>query len=221
MPFQSTHPARGATGLAAVVNPDGSYFNPRTPRGVRLTHSFSSDGSSGFQSKHPARGATCSYCKHGPINGDFNPRTPRGVRRATTDQGMTPRTISIHAPREGCDGWLLRSSVGSALFQSTHPARGATASAVVIKFPVCHFNPHTPRGVRRPGCYPCKRPRHFNPHTPRGVRRSERTSGSKRSTFQSTHPARGATSALPVKAKVRDISIHTPREGCDSSMASR
>ena len=199
MPFQSTHPARGATGLAAVVNPDGSYFNPRTPRGVRLTHSFSSDGSSGFQSKHPARGATCSYCKHGPINGDFNPRTPRGVRRATTDQGMTPRTISIHAPREGCDGWLLRSSVGSALFQSTHPARGATASAVVIKFPVCHFNPHTPRGVRR----------------------SERTSGSKRSTFQSTHPARGATSALPVKAKVRDISIHTPREGCDSSMASR
>ena len=126
--FQYTHPARGATGLAAVVNPDGSYFNPRTPRGVRLTHSFSSDGSSGFQSKHPARGATCSYCKHGPINGDFNPRTPRGVRHAIWLRGVPHQGISIHAPREGCDARRLLLVPALSRFQSTHPARGATAN---------------------------------------------------------------------------------------------
>ena len=148
--FQYTHPARGATGLAAVVNPDGSYFNPRTPRGVRLTHSFSSDGSSGFQSKHPARGATCSYCKHGPINGDFNPRTPRGVRPppicsdCSCNYNFNPRTPRgvrlISAISSGC----------STSFQSTHPARGATDGCSDPPWVQHYFNPHTPRGVRPP-----------------------------------------------------------------------
>ncbi len=36
--------------------------------------------------------------------------------------------ISIHAPREGCDRSLDRLLGGGLLFQSTHPARGATFS---------------------------------------------------------------------------------------------
>ena len=101
--FQSTHPVRGAT-----VNPlhpidvivqisihapragcDGLrsghqytywHFNPRTPCGVRPLKHLSSSGKSQFQSTHPVRGAT---------------------RDNTTP--TTPPTISIHAPRAGCD----------------------------------------------------------------------------------------------------------------------
>ena len=56
-----------------------------------------------FQSTHPARGATC-----------------------TTLQAFCKASISIHAPREGCDiGHLLRER------------------------DIADFNPRTPRGVRR------------------------------------------------------------------------
>ena len=37
--------------------------------------------------------------------------------------------ISIHAPREGCDSVYFGDSRKSEGFQSTHPARGATASS--------------------------------------------------------------------------------------------
>ena len=79
---------------------------------------------------------------------NFNPRTPRGVRRFKAASGYNARVISIHAPREGCDGWTRRALTqacnfnprtprgvrpfrhwyrdNSFLFQSTHPARGAT-----------------------------------------------------------------------------------------------
>ena len=56
-PFQSTHPARGATAIKRQVALLWSYFNPRTPRGVRPQ-----DYGAGYR------------------GGDFNPRTPRGVR---------------------------------------------------------------------------------------------------------------------------------------------
>jgi hypothetical protein len=36
--------------------------------------------------------------------------------------------ISIHAPREGCDLGKPQQRIMQAVFQSTHPARGATAN---------------------------------------------------------------------------------------------
>ena len=41
--------------------------------------------------------------------------------------------------------------------------------------PYQHFNPRTPRGVRRRPCRTCYRQGHFNPRTPRGVRRYQVT----------------------------------------------
>ena len=38
-------------------------------------------------------------------------------------------SISIHAPREGCDPGFTDSMKANVLFQSTHPVRGATKSA--------------------------------------------------------------------------------------------
>ena len=40
----------------------------------------------------------------------------------------------------------------------------------------------------------------------------------KKKGFQSTHPARGATSALIKDGQNAGISIHAPREGCDQKV---
>ena len=66
----------------------------------------------------------------------------------------------------------LRALIKPDIFQSTHPARGAT----------------TLRGADL-----CGADLYFNPRTPRGVRPQEAWGLVWRAVFQSTHPARGAT----------------------------
>ena len=108
-------------------------------------------------------------------------------------------------------------------FQSTHPARGATAQdyrAFVAEFLI---SIHAPReGCDQPGRSIRIRDRDFNPRTPRGVRTLmllPPADGIGR--FQSTHPARGATYAALRQAEEVGISIHAPREGCDSKLYQR
>ena len=102
-------------------------FNPRSPRGERLSDNFN---------------------RLSPI-GNFNPRSPRGERHLTaidnnvlqaTFQSTLPaggattavldalrdELISIHAPRGGSDFTISSKDVGKAVFQSTLPAGGAT-----------------------------------------------------------------------------------------------
>ena len=63
---------------------------------------------------------------------DFNPRTPRGVRRNLGIAVGKKPYISIHAPREGCDRHTAVNSKRINVFQSTHPARGATLPSISI-----------------------------------------------------------------------------------------
>ena len=148
------------------------------------------------------------------------------------------KSISIHAPRVGCD--TIRR---------------------VYRFLKPDFNPRTPCGVRRGqagagkadqhisihaprvGCdtvagYVFGRYRNFNPRTPCGVRRTDSlpVSGqqifqsthpvwgatwtdslpvSGQQIFQSTHPVWGATSPVSAPSNLIIISIHAPRVGCD------
>ena len=124
--FQSTHPARGATvrrppfcfhfdisihapregcdSLPSAPATTSTYFNPRTPRGVRRQR----------------------VCTISMGNRNFNPRTPRGVRLIRHVDLLHDFEISIHAPREGCDSLLVCTRSACVPFQSTHPARGAT-----------------------------------------------------------------------------------------------
>ena len=148
--------------------------------------------------------------------------------------------ISIHAPREGCDAALSTSChrsidfnprtprgvrhpcpsscSGSNIFQSTHPARGATgqcqhggAGTIVISI-------HAPRE----GCDAANVEEHIrivriSIHAPReGCDLIKFNSLTPESQFQSTHPARGATFDYHAFREDFGISIHAPREGCDS-----
>ena len=145
--FQSTHPLRGATGkyfdswdsgkisihaplagcdrYAARRPSRDTYFNPRTPCGVRRAGDRLLSGCQIFQSTHPLRGATLLALLLALCLLYFNPRTPCGVRLCDVVSVIGSAGISIHAPLAGCDALFYR---------------------------VCgqleHFNPRTPCGVR-------------------------------------------------------------------------
>ena len=124
--FQSTPPARGATSADTVIPRRRTNFNPRPPRGERLSgvHNFAdcifisihapregSDFSAfstpihirEFQSTPPARGATVRHFFLLFFIFNFNPRPPRGERLNDASAKTSSFAISIHAPREGSD----------------------------------------------------------------------------------------------------------------------
>ena len=147
----------------------------------------------------PREGCDASELAYCPSHSSFNSRTPGGVRRGEESMDAVDISVSIHAPREGCD---LRSP-------------------------------------RRPCSYGC-----FNSRTPGGVRHSARATLRVFTLFQFTHPGRGATVGRYARAVSRPcfnsrtpggvrlqyamqlsnefkVSIHAPREGCDSQLYSR
>ena len=146
------------------------HFNPRPPRGVRH-----------FNPRHVA-----------DVVHDFNPRTPRGVRPRNAPFSSRRREISIHAPREGCDKIDCATCIGFSIFQSTHPARGATPAVHNDVVMNTFQSTHPARGATT-----------VMEHALLGLK------------FQSTHPARGATGGRILRPPSGVISIHAPREGCD------
>ena len=147
------------------------HFNPRTPRGVRRDHLEALTCSGVFQSTHPARGATC-----------------------TTLQAFCKASISIHAPREGCDiGHLLRER-DIADFNPRTP-RGVRRMMVIFNSPLISISIHAPREGCDHGCMAARLTdkQNFNPRTPRGVRHDD----------------------WVLAVGINLISIHAPREGCD------
>ena len=81
-----------------------------------------------------------------------------------------------------------------------------------------HFNPRPPRGGRLGGIYAAPCGVHFNPRPPRGGRPFLMGRSWASGIFQSTPPARGATSAGQLYGHGGGISIHAPREGGDPLM---
>ena len=145
--FQSTPPARGATvkmkvrrwsmsisihapreggdGNAVEVPFSSSDFNPRPPRGGRLTWAC----------------AKSLYC-------DFNPRPPRGGRQFPLVSPDGYQGFQSTPPARGATPCFTISK-SPTLFQSTPPARGATQDHHRGPRRQGHFNPRPPRGGRR------------------------------------------------------------------------
>ena len=80
------------------------------------------------------------------------------------------------------------------------------------------FNPRTPREVRHYDYSVVQDYFNFNPRTPREVRRMKTDKEKYIISFQSTHPARGATKLTHNCSIFLEISIHAPRERCDTNL---
>ena len=169
--FQFTHPGRGATCIAFAVHlvskvsihapregcdHRGKYllrvargFNSRTPGGVRREPSVAETHHIKFQFTHPGRGATSL----GKIS-------------------KLCLTVSIHAPREGCDYTLASLRGRYIMFQFTHPGRGATYYRGRCLSPDTEFQfTHPGRGATGQKSANAEALRRFNSRTPGGVRR--------------------------------------------------
>ena len=215
MEFQSTLPARGATGQdggcrlrgrisihAPRTGSDGAcrwrldspaHFNPRSPHGERPRFTTARCAPCSFQSTLPARGATYSRDNHHCLGliSIHAPRTGSDRCRAVRKVGYL---ISIHAPRTGSDELgRHQQSIQRVYFnpRSPHGERPATDGrcTTIAK----HFNPRSPHGERRWLMCETGRFTDFNPRSPHGERLAPTEMITQRGVFQSTLPARGAT----------------------------
>ena len=78
-----------------------------------------------FQFTHPGRGATnvSAEVEH---HSRVSIHAPREGCDGTPHRGKSVCTVSIHAPREGCDLIETETATTGSKFQFTHPGRGAT-----------------------------------------------------------------------------------------------
>ena len=132
-PFQSTHPLRGATLALLYHRFLATYFNPRTPCGVRRVHLRLRNNRCGFQSTHPLRGATLSSCPvYYPL---FLFQSTHPLRGATEAIYRYYRFYPNFNPRTPCGVRLEQFNIEwkDIAFQSTHPLRGATLYLVPIR----------------------------------------------------------------------------------------
>ena len=141
-------PRAGCDLMLVLINSSPRCFNSRTPCGVRLTILIITRNISSFNSRTPC-GVRLRYKGDFLLLARFNSRTPCGVRHtyrqlSTTSLGFNSRTpcgvrlrfgiayrssmsVSIHAPRAGCDNKILLNILSILKFQFTHPVRGATS----------------------------------------------------------------------------------------------
>ena len=188
-------PRTGSDSARCGCNPEWCHFNPRSPHGERRD-SAGTGTSAGrhFNPRSPHGERQSRFCSWKFVN-DFNPRSPHGER-----------PICISFP------------ICSAVFQSTLPARGATANAADVSR-ASRISIHAPRTGSDLRSFPgCKSQSYFNPRSPHGERLVYRQGAPKYIAFQSTLPARGAT-RRSYKGFTPDerISIHAPRTGSDAS----
>ena len=190
--FQSTHPARGATfsHCSAHVERFISIHAPRERCDADIKNS--ADKTIQFQSTHPARGATISFV---PFVMPVTFQSTHPARGATwcSPALSTCAAISIHAPRERCDHDV---QIDLQLF--------------------VNFNPRTPREVRRKMVERNTTKNIFQSTHPARGATADGANQRLRYEFQSTHPARGATPFYRYTPGDPMISIHAPRERCDS-----
>ena len=167
-------------------------FNPRSPHGERRQPRKPMHRVCRFQSTLPARGATLPCLPVSAFLSDFNPRSPHGERRL---QGLRTAFARNFNPRSPHGERLISTSASYSIvaFQSTLPARGATA---LLDF-------YAAKGA-------------ISIHAPRtGSDALRRASSARSRSFQSTLPARGATRRNNHEGTERTISIHAPRTGSD------
>ena len=151
--------------------------------------------------------------------------------------------ISIHAPRTGSDMVQYYSERMVCYFNPRSPHGERRRGWCCGCCSPCNFNPRSPHGERPVAVWTIEpQDEHFNPRSPHGERprcllhghraraisiHAPRTGSDVPAAviladirlFQSTLPARGATSARNQRTPTGAISIHAPRTGSDRLFA--
>ena len=168
--FRSTHPVRGATWEAIDALGKIEFRSTHPVRGATTASATWRTSLTAFRSTHPVRGATSSLqrTRSSATISIHAPRAGCDPGRCATEMGV-PR-ISIHAPRAGCDQ-NDGSNCDNAVISIHAPRAGCDRSAGGNSATVLYFDPRTPCGVR------------LKPFSPK----------QRRLIFRSTHPVRGAT----------------------------
>ena len=197
--FQSTRPARGATRRRRCRYVRSMFQSTRPARGAthhrsRIVHRDA------FQSTRPARGATRIALLTSSSTEFQSTRPARGATRQQARRCRIGDDVSIHAPRAGRDDSRPCSIAAHTGGFNPRAPRGARPSKARNARCRAGVSIHAPRAGRdayvrddASGASGC-----FNPRAPRGARLADAygRAASDRSKFQSTRPARGATTAL-------------------------
>ena len=214
--FQSTPPARGATG-AAQSGQQARQISIHAPREGGDPRPVVVDADKSISIHAPREGGdTARFTPASRIFSNFNPRPPRGGRLfgLLCEQRYIP--ISIHAPREGGD--RLRAVLVRLVFISIHaPREGGDSLSNVASPSKIDFNPRPPRGGRRVEVVLCRQVAAISIHAPREGGDAV-ADFAERGVHISIHaPREGGDLCNHDRAGVQIISIHAPREGGDLS----
>ena len=157
LPFQSTLPARGATGDWYDAWDSGADFNPCSPHGERRIARATISDAALFQSTLPARGATFGlhYDTFRMLISIHAPRT--GSDQAVTIEMRNLGHISIHAPRTGSDRASAAWS-SSQLRISIHAPRTGSDLCAAHQAAYQHISIHAPRTGSDARASDCVRP---------------------------------------------------------------
>ena len=189
--FQSTLPARGATGCRRKRF-SSAYFNPRSPHGERRDINASAIVHERISIHAPRTGSDwrCWLRKPTPEISIHAPRTGSDARKVI--QSLLEE-ISIHAPRTGSDLLCACDKSQNINFNPRSPHGERPRCFARPPRNPSDFNPRSPHGERHLLLPPCPHPRHFNPRSPHGERLNIDFLVYMVVVFQSTLPARGAT----------------------------
>ena len=177
--FQSTHPARGATYIVASV-PDSVHISIHAPREGCDSHAVDVVLQKIISIHAPREGCDIFCQSTGWVIRDFNPRTPRGVRRKQSGQSHRPSHYFNPRTPRGVRHWATYGWCELQIISIHAPREGCDLDGGGDQFHRLVISIHAPRE----GCDA------IYPHA------TIVAWG-----FQSTHPARGATTQYPKIAR--------------------
>ena len=175
--------------------PATAYFNPRSPHGERRDIITA------------GRDDAC----------DFNPRSPHGERRL---YGSHARRLHHFNPRSPHGERHIQMFIGFARqrFQSTLPARGATAR-LWVQLSARSISIHAPRtGSDRIRAGSMITSTDFNPRSPHGERPGRFVAAIYEFVISIHAPRTGSDNQARAHARKGKISIHAPRTGSDDDI---
>ncbi len=162
---------RGARRSPGVGTPLLQCFNPRAPRGARQPPRRPPAAQERVSIHAPRAGRDTKRKEKGHEHYSFNPRAPRGARLKGCTCTMPGSQFQSTRPARGATAPRLHRPQ-RLRFQSTRPARGATDAPPASR-PRLGVSIHAPRAGRdgrKSRTYGIST--RFNPRAPRGARRS-------------------------------------------------